>query len=117
MCPQRACTMPTLRVGKVRQQPVQEIGCRQEVRVEDGDVLAAGRFQPGFERAGLVAGAICAMEILDVDAVRRHGGGPPLRDVRGLVGRVVQNLDFEQIARVIEAANGSISRSATYISL
>ena len=47
-----------LRVGKVRQQPVQEVWGRQEIGVENGDELPRATLQPGFERPGLVAGAV-----------------------------------------------------------
>ena len=61
--------------------------------------------QPGFERARLVTGAVVAVEILDVDALRRVAPHRQLRDFPGLVGGVVQHLDFEQLARVVEAAD------------
>ena len=70
------------------------------------DVAAARHLQPGFERAGLVPGAIGAMEVLDVDALRRMPADRQFRDLAGFVGRVVQHLNFEQLARVIEAADG-----------
>ena len=46
------------------------------------------------------------MEVLDVDAVRRLPPDGQLGDLAGFVGRVVQHLDFEQLARVVEAADG-----------
>ena len=62
MWPQRACTMPTFAIGEVRHQPRQEVGGRDEVGVEDRDELAARDLQARFERAGLVAGAIGAVD-------------------------------------------------------
>ena len=106
MCPQRACTIPTFGSREVRQQTVQEVCGRQEIGVENGDVAAAGDLQPGFERAGLVTGAVGSMEVLDVDALRRMPPDGQLRDLAGFVGRVVQNLNFEQLPRVVEAADG-----------
>ncbi len=50
--------MPTVRVAEVRQQPVKKVVAWQEIGVEDGDEGAARDLQPGFERPGLVAGAI-----------------------------------------------------------
>jgi hypothetical protein len=70
MWPQRACTIADLRIGEVVDGPHQEVRLRQEVGVEDGDELAPRHRQPGFERAGLVAGAIDAVHVLDVDALR-----------------------------------------------
>ena len=46
------------------------------------------------------------MEVLDVDALRRVPPHRQLGDLAGFVGRVVQHLDFEQLARVVEAADG-----------
>ena len=97
--------MPIARVGEVRHQPGQEVGGRDEVGVEDGDELAARRLQPGLERARLVPGAIGAVEVLDVDALRGEAPDRQLGDAARLVGRVVQHLDFEQLARVVDAAH------------
>ena len=51
-----------IRIGEMREQAVQEVWRRQEVGVEDADVAAARHLQSGFERAGLVARAVGAME-------------------------------------------------------
>ena len=68
--------------------------------------LPARHLQPGLERAGLVAGPIRPVEVLDVDALGGVPANRQLGDFAGLVGRVVQHLDFEQLPRVIEAADG-----------
>ena len=84
----------------------QEVGRRNEVGVEDGDELALRDPHRGLERPGLVARAIGAMDVDDVDAVvgiAHHGA---LRHNARLVGRVVQHLDLEQLARVVELADG-----------
>ncbi len=87
----------------MRQQPVQKVGGRQEVGVEDADVAAPRHCQSSLERAGLVAGSIRAVDVLDVDALRHMPPHRQLRDLAGFVGRVVQHLNFEQLARVVEA--------------
>ena len=97
---------PDAGIGEMRHQPRQEVGGRDEVGVEDRDELAARGLQPGLERAGLVPAAVQPMDVLDVDP---FGGPAPHRlvgDVPGLVGRVVEHLDFQQLARVVDSADG-----------
>ena len=89
----------------MRQQAMEKIGARQEVGVEDGHELAARNAQPGFQRTRLVARTILTVEILDVDAMRGVAPDRELRDFSRFIRRVVQDLDLEQLRRVIEAAN------------
>ncbi len=74
------------RIREVRQEPVEEVRSRQKIRVEDGDVAAPGHVETGFQRTGLKACAVCAMEVLDVDAVRRMAADCQFGDLAGLVG-------------------------------
>jgi hypothetical protein len=82
----------------------QEVDRRREVGVEDRDVLALGDLHPRFERPCLVAGPVRAMQVRDVQAARGVAPdrllGNPLRLVRG----IVEDLDFEQVARIVELA-------------
>ena len=94
-----------LRVGEVVHGAQQEIGLRQEVGVEDRDELALGDVHARLERAGLVARAIAAVQIGDVDPVRRGATNCQLSDGPRLVGRVVQHLDFELVPRVVHLAD------------
>ena len=94
-----------LGVGEVVHRRHQEVGLRDEVGVEDRDVGAARHLHGGLERAGLVAGAVGAVDVLDVEAVggmTAHGGRG---DGAGLVGRVVEHLDLELLARVVDGAD------------
>jgi hypothetical protein len=79
--------------------------------------LARAPPHAGFERAGLVAGAVRAVEVLDVHALRGMPAHGQFRDLPRLVGRVVEHLDLEPLARVVDRQTASISRSTTYISL
>ena len=45
------------------------------------------------------------MDVLDVDALRGKAADRQLRDLPGLVGRIVQHLDFEQLARILDPAH------------
>ena len=85
---------------------VEEVGRRDEVGVENGHELARRLLQPGLERPGLVAGAVDAVEISDVQALR---GVPPdrqLGDFLRFVGRVVQDLNLEQVPGIVHLADG-----------
>ena len=64
-----------------------------------------GDLQAGLERAGLVAGAVGAMDVVDVDALRGEAPHGELGDLAGFVGRVVEHLDFEQLARIVDPAD------------
>jgi hypothetical protein len=94
-----------LRIREVMDRSLQEVRGRDEIRVEDGDELAARDPHPGLERAGLVAGTIGAVEVLDVDALQGRPAHGELGDAGGLIGRVVEHLDLEAVPRVIDAAD------------
>ena len=94
-----------LLVGEVIDGARQEVGLRNEVGVEDRDELAARDLQALVERAGLVAGAIRAVDVLDVDALHRMATHGELRDLLRLVRRIVQHLDLEQLARIFDLAD------------
>ena len=91
-----------LGIGEVMNGAGQEVGLRNEVGIEDRDVGAARDLQSLVQRAGLEAGAILAMDVLDVDALQRMPPHGELGDLPGLVGRVVQHLDLEPLARVLD---------------
>ena len=84
---------------------LQEVRLGNEVGIEDRHVAAARDLQALVERAGLEAGAVLAMDVLDVDALHRVPPHRQLRDLPRLVGRVVEHLDFEQLARVVDLAH------------
>ena len=62
--------------------------------------------QTEVERAGLVAVAIRATQVHGVDAALAQLFDRSARDAFGLVRRVVEHLQLEAIARVIEGAGG-----------
>jgi hypothetical protein len=77
-----------------------------EVGVENGDELAGGILEAGLECAGLVSGAVAAVDELDGIAL----GGPFLAGTAGdfgrVVGGIVEDLDLELVEGVVEEAGG-----------
>ncbi len=84
----------------------QNHGRRHEVRVEDGDKLALGALHARGERAGFVTLAIVPMMVTDGVTGARVLTHQTRADNAGLVDRVVEHLDFQQLARVVDARNG-----------
>ena len=97
---------PHLGVGEPGHGAAQEVGPRHEVGVEHRQQLAARPLGAGGQRAGLEAAAVAAVQMVDVEAagaLPRHRFGHHLD---GLVGGVVEDLDLQPVARVIERADG-----------
>ena len=94
------------RIDEERHRASQEVGRRNEVRIEDRDEVAFGDLHAGFERARLVARSIGPVKIADVDPLRRV---PPHRlfgDAARFVGGVVEHLNLEELARILQPADG-----------
>ena len=97
-------------IGKVVDDLHQPVRGRHKVGIEDRDQLAARRAQPLIQRARLVSMAIGAMQMHN--RLRRQPGKAPriaihnlLRYADRLVGRVVQHLDLEAVARILDPAH------------
>ena len=71
-----------------------------------GDELALGDLEAGVERAGLVARAVGAVEVHGVDAAVAEALDVGAHEGRGLVGRVVEDLDLERVGRVVHLRDG-----------
>jgi hypothetical protein len=82
------------------------VGGRDEIGVEDGDELAFGYVEAFVERAGFEAVAVGAMDIDDGMAERGVALDDFCGDLLGFVGGVVENLDFQAVARVVDGADG-----------
>ena len=90
---------PDLRVGEVAEGLLEDVGRGHEVGVEDEDELAGGGAQAGVEGARLVAGAVGAVQVVDVEAELAVVLDGAARDRGRLVGRVVEDLDLEPVLR------------------
>ncbi len=95
-----------LRLGEIGHRAAQEVGRRDEIGVEDGDELARRRFQSFLQRAGLESFAVVAVQVDDRDAEVAIALDAIARDELRLVGRIVEHLNLEELARVIELRHG-----------
>ena len=94
-----------LRLGKVVDHLHQPVRRRHKVGVEDGDELALGHLQARVQRPGLVSMAVGAVNVDDGMAQRRIARHNACGHLLGLVGRVVQHLDLELVARILHGAD------------
>ena len=92
-------------LGKVVDHLHDPVRGRDKVGVEDGDELAFGDVEALVERAGFVAVAVGAVDVLDGLAERLVAGNDVRGDFGALVGGVVEDLDFELFARVLHGAD------------
>ncbi len=95
-----------LGVFEVANRLLEDVHGRHEVGVEDQHQLALGQRQAVVQGAGLVAGAIAAVHVMDVEALGSVALDCIARDLHRLVGGVVEHLDLEQLARIADARDG-----------
>ena len=93
-------------VGEVVDEFVEVVGSWEEVGVEDADEFAGGLRHGGVEGACFEAGAVGAVVVGDVVALGAEFGAEAGAVGGGFVGGVVENLDLEAVARVIEGGDG-----------
>ncbi len=94
-----------LEIGEIRHGAPQKIRWRNKIGVEDGDEFSQRGLQSLLQRTRLESFAVVAMNVTDrqpqaliaLDAVARHF----LR----LVGGIVEHLNIQQLARIIERGN------------
>src|SRR5436190_10957899 len=93
------------RVGEKMDGPLEQVWLRNEISVQNTNEFALRRSQTRFERARLETSPVRSVDQLDVEPATlqfRDAGG---RQLPGIVGRVVQHLDLEQLFRVIDLAH------------
>ena len=84
----------------------EETGLGHEVRVEDRDEIPARTAEAVFEGSGFESGPIPAMDVVNVDAAVPVVPRTPFGHIRGVVGRVVKDLDLEPVAGIVQSAYG-----------
>jgi len=94
-------------VGEVVDHLLEVVRCRLEVGVENADVLALGGGHAFVQSAGLEAVAVRAVAVVDVVALGLQIGGKLLGVRGGFVRGIVQHLDLQAVARVVQGADGA----------
>ena len=90
-------------IGEMGHRLAQEVPGGQEVGVEHGHELALGRLQAVLQGPGLVAGAVGAVQVGDVEAEGPVLGAHRLGHLDGLVRGVVQHLDLQLVLGPVHA--------------
>ena len=93
-------------VGEVVDGFVEEVFFGDEVGIEDGDEVGFDVFHGVGEGAGFEALAVGSVEIGDVIVFFLPGFDVGLGEVCGDIGRVVEDLDLEEVFGVVELAGG-----------
>ncbi len=91
-------------IGERRQEPSQKIGLRDEVRVQNEEEVAPGPPESLGESSGLVADSRAPADVFDASSAATPGGHSCRCDGGRFVRRVVEQLDLEAIARIVEGA-------------
>src|SRR4029077_2063609 len=91
-----------LRVGEEMDGALKQIALRDEIGIKNAHKLAISRFQTDFECAGLESGAIDSMNQLNVEAAATQFLGARCGDLAGVIRGIVEDLDLQQILRVIQ---------------
>src|SRR6202167_54621 len=93
-------------VREIGHRAAQKIRGRNKVRIEDGHKFTVRGFQAFLQRARFIAFAIVAMDVADGHSEGAVAFYTVAGDLAGLGGRIVENLNLEQLARIIELRNG-----------
>src|SRR5919109_2260997 len=95
---------PDFRVAEIVHNIFEEIGCGNEIGIEDCDEIAGGDLQAVLQSACLETMTVRAVNMINIEAKRlmfRHTGGG---DLDGAVRRIIENLNLEKLARIANIA-------------
>src|SRR5713101_861043 len=95
-----------IRIEEIRDGAAEEIGGREKIGVEDGHEFAAGGAEAVFEGASLEAFAVGAMDAGDGHARGGVAVDASAGDVAGFIGGVIEDLNVEKFAGIVEAGDG-----------
>src|SRR5262245_26255950 len=98
---------PDTRVGKVINGPSQCARRRHEISVKNEDELTGGLLQTRGEGSGLETCSVNPMMIIDVQAFGLKPCDFAGGDLLSLVGGIIENLDLQFVARIVELADCS----------
>ena len=97
--------MPISGIGKVIDRPLERIGARHEIGVQDEDEFSLGLGQSAREGSRLETGPALAVIVFDIETFPLEAGDLGGGNFARFVSRVVQDLDLELFARIIEPAH------------
>jgi hypothetical protein len=84
----------------------QEVWLRYKVRVEYRNKITLGALETHCKCPGLVAHAVEPLKVMDVETLESIVLDLLPCNVSGLVGRVVEHLDLEEVPGIVESGNG-----------
>src|SRR4051794_16089198 len=96
---------PDVRIREVMDRALQELRLRDEVRIENAEKIALRGCESGFERASFEPGPISALDQLYIQSAVAQLGDTSLCQLLRVVGRIIQHLDLQPIARIIQTAD------------
>ena len=91
-----------VRVREVVDGTLKKIDRRNEIGIKNGDEFASGSFQSLLQSAGFEAVAVSAVAVFNRVARGHVFVTKALREGVGLVGGIVQNLNLQQFARIVD---------------
>ncbi len=95
-----------VRIAKVRDRPQQEVGRRKKIGVEYGDETPTGQPEAVLQRTGFIALTMRPPNVHDVDAAAVPEGHATRHACARHVRRIIEDLDFEAVLRIIKAGTG-----------
>ena len=93
-------------VGEVVDGFLKKVGIGDEVCVENQNVVTFGELHAVFECSGLEASAVASVNTLGVEALVAEARGSGHRNIHGLIGGVIEDLNLNFVLRVIESGDG-----------
>ena len=94
-----------LLVGEIMDRFLEQVRIWHEVGVQNQEKLAFGETGAVFKRAGLVAGAVGAVDVFGIETAGFQSLDAGAADVHRFVGGVVQKLDLQLVLRVIHGGD------------
>src|SRR5258708_5630598 len=96
---------PNLGIGEKMNRALEQLSRRDKISVQNADKFTGGRCQSDCERTRLEAGPIDPMNQLNIEAAVSQLFSAQGSQIARIIGGIVQDLDLQQFARVIEFAD------------
>src|SRR5438132_11629486 len=93
-----------LQVAEVIDDVFEEIGWRNEIRIEDCDQLSSRRFQAVLQRTGFESMPVRTMHMMNIETKLPMFGNTCRGNLNSAIGGVVEELNLEQLARITDVA-------------